>query len=114
MKIKEIKAIGNYVVLEAVPIKEKKEVKTAAGIIIPGKEDEYGTNINNATNTGKVKSKLVVKSIGSDVDLTKYNLKIGDEVYADNYDLQTIGDSDGKLYSLVKVTSIKCVITSEE
>lgn len=114
MKIKDIKAVGNYVVLEAIPIVEKKETKTEAGIIIPGKEEEYGTNINNATNTGKVKSKLVVKSIGSDVDLTKYDIKIGDEVYADNYDLQTIGDSEGKLYSLVKVTSIKCIINSED
>lgn len=114
MKITDIKAIGNYVVLEAIPIQEKKETKTKAGIIIPGKEEEYGTNINNATNTGKVKSKLVVKSIGSDVDKTKYDLKIGDEVYADNYDLQTIGDSEGHIYSLVKITSIKCVIKSEE
>lgn len=113
MKINNIKAIGNFVVLKAVPIEEKKEKKTDAGIILPEQEEKYGTKVNNATSDGKIKAKLVVESIGSDIDKAKYDIKVGDEVICDNYDLQTIGDDD-ETYCLCKITSVKCVISSTD
>lgn len=113
MKIEKIKAIGNFVVLKAITLNDKKEKKTNAGIILPEQEEKYGTNVNNATSNGKLKVKLIVESIGGEVDKAKYDLNVGDEVICDNYDLQTIGD-DNTTYCLCKITSIKCVVSSTE
>lgn len=114
MKIKEIKAVGETVVLKAIPCEEKQEEKkTASGLILPAQEQKSGTKINDV-NGGKVRVKLVVHSIGDGVDKDKYKFNVGDEVICNDLDLQTVGDDSGEMYSLTRAVSIRAVIKPED
>lgn len=114
MNIKGVNATGKYVVLEGVECsEEQKEQKTAGGIIMMPTEQKSGTKINKVNHDGKIRVKLIVKSVGPDVDLSKYGFKIGDEVIANDLDLQTFGGDDGKIFAVCKADSVKCVIEAE-
>lgn len=114
MVLKEVKAVGNNVVLKAIKSEIKiEEKKTASGIILPGEEQKSGTKINDV-NGGKVRVKLVVHSIGDAVDREKYKFEVGDEVVCNDLDLQTIGDEEGNIYSLTRDVSVRCVVKSED
>ena len=112
MKIKEIKATGKYVVIKVKEVAMSIETKTKSGIILQT-ENTDGQKINNKTNTGKVRGKFIIDSIGPDVDLDKMGCKIGDEVIINDYDAQTIGDKDNT-YVLCKAESVKAVVVAEE
>ena len=112
MKIKEIKATGKYVVIKVKEVAMSIETKTKSGIILQT-ENTDGQKINNKTNTGKVRVKFIIDSIGPDVDLDKMGFKIGDEVIINDYDAQTIGDKDNT-YVLCKAESVKAVVVAEE
>ncbi len=112
MKIKEIKATGKYVVIKVKEVAMSIETKTKSGIILQT-ENTDGQKINNKTNTGKVRGKFIIDSIGPDVDLDKMGFKIGDEVIINDYDAQTIGDKDNT-YVLCKAESVKAVVVAEE
>ena len=112
MKIKEIKATGKYVVIKVKEVAMCIETKTKSGIILQT-ENTDGQKINNKTNTGKVRGKFIIDSIGPDVDLDKMGFKIGDEVIINDYDAQTIGDKDNT-YVLCKAESVKAVVVAEE
>ena len=93
MKIKEIKATGKYVVIKVKEVAMSIETKTKSGIILQT-ENTDGQKINNKTNTGKVRGKFIIDSIGPDVDLDKMGFKIGDEVIINDYDDQTNDDKE--------------------
>ena len=112
MKIKEIKATGKYGVIKVKEVAMSIETKTKSGIILQT-ENTDGQKINNKTNTGKVRGKFIIDSIGPDVDLDKMGFKIGDEVIINDYDAQTIGDKDNT-YVLCKAESVKAVVVAEE
>ena len=113
MNIKEIKAVGNHVILKAIPCEEKQEEKrTASGIILMEEEQKSGQKINNV-NGGKLRVKFVVHSIGDAVDREKYKFNIGDEVICNDMDLQTIADDSGAIYSLTRDVSIRAIVEQE-
>lgn len=112
MKIKSIKATGDYVVLKVVKTKIEDTKKTKSGIILPNQPNAAAeTNVNGE----RVVAAFYVDSIGPVVDITKYGFKKGDEVIANQYDLQYMGtpDDEDSLYALCKAESIKCVVESE-
>ena len=69
--IKEIKAVGEWVVCEAVPAESKVE-KTESGLIMPGKK-ATGQNVNDPNKSGKLIVKyFVVKSLVVHQIFTKF------------------------------------------
>lgn len=106
---KEVTAIGEWVVLKMVEIEAKQE-KTASGFIMPGKKAKGGQNINDPTQSGKIKVQLYVHSIG---DEAKLNAKIGDRVFIDDYDAQSVSDGEN-IYVICHYKKVKCVITDTD
>lgn len=104
-EIKEIKACGEWVVLEAREV-EAEEKRTKSGIIIPGQQAE-GQSVNSSG--GKKTVDLFVYDIGPDA-ADKASYKKGDMVIVDNYDMQPISDG-GKTYVLCHFTKVKAVIS---
>lgn len=113
MKIKNIKAVGEWVVIEARKSEIKnEEKKTSSGIILPGQKKAAGTDVN--TSEGKETVRLYIYDIGPDVKNPSF--KVGDEVIVDNYDIQVFSggdDVDAPLYCLTHNSKIKCVVESE-
>lgn len=113
MNIESVKATGKYVSLKMNEIKDTVvETKTKSGIIL--QEDvKVGQNVNNPNAGGKTRGYFVVESIGPDVDLDKYGFKIGDEVIFNDYDAQTMGDSENT-WVLCKADNIKAVVVASK
>lgn len=111
-KLKSVVATCNYIVLEAREIKETVETKKTAGGLLLQKEVKTGQNINKTNNAGKGRFKLIVHSIGPDIEIDKLGYKVGDEVIINDYDAQTIGDDDST-FVLCKANSVKAVVTTE-
>ena len=104
-EINEIKAVGEWVVLEARRV-EAEVKKTASGLIMPNKE-AAGQNVNNPSANGKITVDFFVHSVGEEA---KTNIKVGDQVIVDDYDCQMIGDGKDNIYCLCHYKKIKCVI----
>lgn len=113
MNIESVKATGKYVSLKMIEIKNTVvETKTKTGIIL--QEDvKVGQSVNNPNVGGKIRGYFVVESVGPDVDLDKYGFKIGDEVIFNDYDSQTIGDSENT-WVLCKADNIKAVVVANK
>lgn len=105
-EIKSIKATSDWVILEAKEV-EAKEQKTAAGLILPGKQ-ENGQAVN--TQNGKKVCDLFVYDLGPDVP-ADVSFKVGDNVIVDNYDIQQVGD-ENKDFVICHYKKIKAVITT--
>ena len=108
----KLKATGIFFVMKAVPIEVRQEDKVrASGLIMPSKFNEIkdGVEINSPTKNGKIRVKLFVDSIGSGVDTEKIDIKVGDEVYPNDYDIQVFGTNNDDIYCLCKAESIKAV-----
>lgn len=104
--IKNITAMGEWVVCEAVPAESKVE-KTASGLIMPGVK-ATGQNVNNPNKSGKLIVKyFVVKSIGDKVKDPAF--KIGDKVVIDDYDCQMISNGENGAFCLCHSSKIKAV-----
>lgn len=104
--IKEIKAVGEWVVCEAVPAESKVE-KTESGLIMPGKK-ATGQNVNDPNKSGKLIVKyFVIKSIGEKVKEPFFN--VGDKVVIDDYDCQMISNGERGAYCLCHSSKIKAV-----
>ena len=104
--IKDITAMGEWVVCEAVPAESTVE-KTASGLIIPGKKTT-GQNVNNPNKSGKLIVKcFVVKSIGDKVKDPAF--KVGDKVVVDDYDCQMISNGENGAFCLCHNSKIKAV-----
>ena len=104
--IKEITAMGEWVVCEAVPAESKVE-KTASGLIMPGVK-ATGQNVNNPNKSGKLIVKyFVVKSIGDKVKDPAF--KVGDKVVVDDYDCQMISNGENGAFCLCHSSKIKAV-----
>ena len=103
---KEVTAIGEWVVLKVEEVKAEQQ-KTASGLIMPGKTTKGGQNINNPTQNGKIKVQFFVHSIG---DEAKLNAKVGDRVFIDDYDAQSVSDGEN-IYVICHYKKIKCIIT---
>lgn len=104
--IKDITAMGEWVVCEAVPAESKVE-KTASGLIMPGVK-ATGQNVNNPNKSGKLIVKyFVVKSIGDKVKDPAF--KIGDKVVIDDYDCQMISNGENGAFCLCHSSKIKAV-----
>lgn len=104
-EIKEIRACGEWVVLEAREV-EAEEKKTKSGIIIPGQAAE-GQTVNSSG--GKKTVDLLVYDIGPDAR-DKVSYKKDDMVIVDNYDMQAIG-TEQKTYVLCHYTKVKAIIS---
>jgi co-chaperonin GroES (HSP10) len=104
--IKDITAMGEWVVCEAIPAESKVE-KTASGLIMPGVK-ATGQNVNNPNKSGKLIVKyFVVKSIGDKVKDPAF--KIGDKVVIDDYDCQMISNGENGAFCLCHSSKIKAV-----
>lgn len=103
-EINEIKATGEWVILEAREV-EAVEKKTESGLILPGKTQE-GQSINSSS--GKKVVDLFVYDIGPDA-ANKVSYKKDDMVIADNYDLQIVG-SDSQTFGICHYTKVKAII----
>jgi co-chaperonin GroES (HSP10) len=113
MKLKKVTPCGRMVLIKLVEQKKKEEYATLkSGVIIP-------TSINDGIGTAttqKGEKKTVVaylEAFGPDIDQSKLNCKIGDEIMYNNYDLITLGDDEGVLYGLTKLESILAVVEAE-
>jgi hypothetical protein len=104
--IKEIKAMGEWVVCEAIPADSKIET-TENGLIKPGKK-ATGQNVNDPNKSGKLIVKyFVVKSIGEKVKDPAF--AIGDKVVIDDYDCQMISNGVKGAFCLCHFSKIKAV-----
>jgi co-chaperonin GroES (HSP10) len=104
--MKEIKALGNYVVLKFIEEKETEMKKSKGGLILPnGLPNSNDTNINGQKHRGY----FVIHSIGNLVK-EELGLKVGMEVEPNRLDLQpkTI---DEEIYAITKSESISALIT---
>lgn len=110
-----LKAIGNYVVLKCIEAEKQQDKVTAEGVYIPAQFNKItsGQVINNPSKDGKIRVNSFIESIGSGVDLEKWDVHVGDEVIVNDYDVQPQGDEDGNIYALCKVESIKAVIVRD-
>lgn len=107
-EIKEIKAVGEWVVLEARRV-EAETKKTASGLIMPGKE-AAGQSMNTPDHNGKMVVDFFVHSIGEEAKEKLKTVNVGDEVIINDYDAQPCGDGKGNIYCLVKYSNIKCIV----
>ena len=103
-EIKDVKATGEWIILEAKKA-EEKETTTSSGLILPGKKAN-GQSVN--TGAGKDVVDLYVYDIGPDAK-EKVSYKTGDMVIVDNYDMQCFGD-ENKLFGICHFTKVKAVI----
>lgn len=110
-----LKAVGNYIVLKCIEAEKQQDIVTESGVVIPAKFNKIasGQVINNPSKDGKIRVNSFVESIGSGVDLTKWDVHIGDEVIVNDYDVQPQGDENGNIFALCKVESIKAIITRD-
>ena len=107
-EIKSVKAQGDWIILEARPVKAE-EKKTESGLILPGKKAN-GQNVNSVGNNGKVTVDFFVDSIG-DTAKEKATFKEGDVVIVDDYDCQIFG-TDEKMFCACHFSKVKAVITT--
>ena len=110
MKIEEIKATGEWVVLKAVKVTEEapKVIKNEKGIITPGNPNgAKGQNVNG--NTGKVTVDLFIHDIGPEAK-DKCGFKVGDCVLCDAYDMQTFGDDEEQMFGICHYSKVKAVL----
>ena len=113
MKIKEVKAIGNHVVLKGELIENKVEKTTKSGIVIV-QDNTAGQKTNTPAENGEKERRIwYVYEIGSGVDSSKIELKKGEEVIFNPYDAQTFGD-DENTYCVVQDKNIRVVVTAEK
>lgn len=103
-KFKEVKAVGKYVVLEFVPVKQDLfEKKEGSSLLLPTGETE------DMTGTAKKEiHKAMVHDIGPEVE--KPSFKVGDEVVFNQYDMKMVENSDGQQYGVLQGTSIMAVL----
>ena len=115
-EFKRIEATGKYVVLRCERVLRKKtEIVSAGGIIIPGQENaQTGREVARGGAGEKTVVDMFVESIGPLVENDKYGFKVGEQVIANNYDLQFVGERDDVFYALTQADSIKCVIEPNE
>ena len=96
-KITLIQPLGNMVLIR---LEREKERVSEGGIVMPNKNNEvYVTP--------------VVAAVGPDVDLRKYNFKIGSKVIYNDYDAKRI-IAKRTVFILTKPESIWAVFESEE
>lgn len=108
MEIKDIKATGEWVVIECVPVSEDTSTTTASGVKLPNGKTINQQKVNTAA--GKKAFDFVVKDIGPDAK-DKVSYKVGDYVIVNDYDFQAIGDDAGNTYGLTHYKQVKAVIT---
>lgn len=110
--IKEIKALGENVVLKAV-IVEAEEKKTSTGLIKPGKEAKGGQVVNTPQHNGKVTANFYVHSIGKLVPADT-EIKVGDMAVINEYDGQTFSDGKDGIYVVCHWKNVKVALTPEQ
>ena len=111
MKLKKVTPCGKMVLIKLVEQKKKDDYEKKGLLYTPTGETAVGV-----ATTSKGEKKTVIAYIdgfGPEVDQTKINFKVGDEIMYNNYDLITLGDDDGKLYGLTKLESILAVVEAE-
>ena len=115
-EFKRIEATGKYVVLRCERVCEKQvEIVSAGGIILPDQENQQtGKEVARGRAGEKVKVDMFIESIGPLVENDKYGFKVGEQVIANNYDLQFVGARDDVFYACTQADSIKCVIEPNE
>jgi len=102
---KEVKATGNYVVLEFIKVKKDLfEKKGNSNLLLPTGD------LGGESNAGATKEtyKAVIYDIGPDVENPTY--KAGDEVVFNQYDMKQVENDDGKLFGVVQGHSIMAVL----
>lgn len=107
MVIEKIEATGKYVVLKGV-LQQTKNVENDNGVV-----DVSQQTAATVKNTAGESYSLIVDSVGSLVELDKYNFKVGDEVIPNNYDLQWTEDDAHNVYAMCQAESIKAVVTAK-
>ena len=110
MKIEEIKATNEWVVLKAVEVVEAapKVIKNEKGIITPGNPSgAVGQNVNS--NTGKVTVDLFIYDIGPKVP-SDVTFKVGDCVLCDAYDMQTFEDDERQMFAICHYSKVKAIL----
>ena len=110
VEIKDIKAIGNYVVLKMVVKEEDSEMykQKKSGLYVPNQQEESPASVS----TGKLELKhALVHDIGPDVE--NANFKIGDKVIFNEYDLKNVGSKEN-MFGITKAESIMAVYDEEE
>jgi len=84
---KSIKPIGNMVLLRLVKV-EKKPIESKSGLLISSENvATAGQTIGGSFGTVY---RAYIDSVGKDVDLSKYDFKIGDWVVFNNMDVMGI------------------------
>jgi len=105
-EIKEIKATGEYVVLQMVVKEEGSEMfkKNKSGILLPN-SDEVGQTAN--TGNGKLQLEhAVVHDIGPGVENPSF--KKGDKVVFNDYDIKYVGSKEN-MFGITKATGVMAV-----
>ena len=111
MKIEEIKATHEWVVLKAVEVAEKAEkiVKNNKGIITANGQQANGQNVNTTRPGGKVTVDLFIHDVGPSVPKDVV-FKKDDCVLCDPYDMQTFEDDEGNMFGICHYTKVKAVL----
>ena len=108
MKINKISPCGKMVLLKLVEQKKKEDFEKKGSIFMPTADSSVGVA---TTQKGEKKTVVAyIEDFGPEVDQTKINFKIGDEIMYNSYDLITLGDDENNFYGLTKVESILAVI----
>jgi len=102
---KEVRATGNYVVLEFIKVKKDLfEKKKGSNLLLPTGE-LAGENSPSAT---KETYKAVVHDIGPDVENPTY--EVGNEVVFNQYDMKQVENDEGRLFGVVQGHSVMAVL----
>jgi len=102
MKIKEIKATGEYVVVRFEEVNKELYSANSSGILVQ----------NSDTQKGK-KHRAIIHDIGPLADAEKLGFKVGDTVLWNEYDMKTIDDDEGEIYGICKASSIMVVYSAK-
>lgn len=96
-----MKALGNYVIVE---LKKQTSTtkKTASGLYVLNQEKTDTTKDGDKVVTTEV----TVIDVGPDV---KVDIKVGDKVALNYYELQVLPERDGHIYGVIKDEEIKVV-----
>lgn len=107
MRLKDVEAVGEYVVLKFVKVNSDNDLfKKKGSIFIPN-----GETSNPQEKSGDKWDAFIYK-IGPKVESPTFN--VGDMVVFNNYDIKYVGDDDDNLFGVLQGRNVMAVITKEE
>ncbi len=106
--MKTIQPVGDYILIKAIKYKLPKERKSKGGIIMPEAVPGQPGIDTRPTHF------WVIAGIGPDVDVRKYDIRIGEKIEYNDYNCKKIRDYDEDIdYGLIQAKDIMAYYKDE-